>query len=503
MIQLLLNQEQGTCSEHVDTKWSLRPTKHNNHMNSPTNIPVRISPRRIHYGRGISLGQNGCNLVSIKISNNVPPSTVKVPKLMPTNVRSLAPKMDEISYFMLHNHVDLAFITETWLRESIPDSIIHIPGYTVFRRDRIRDNHGGVCIYVKADHLRKFKQISHIICCDDHEILWLHICPNRLPRGYSSIIVRVIYHPPSDNGALIRDHLLSSLTKIESEFPNCGIILAGDFNRLNINLLLKHFRLKQIVKVSTRNNATLDLLLTNLHEYYCPPLASPPFGLSDHNTIVVTPKIKDCNATKKKTVKKRDRRESHKLELGRYLSSVNWVSILAEYNCETMWNIFHDVVLTGLDLLMPTTEIKISVTDAPWMTHRLKTLIKKRQKAFYTYGVNSDEFKYYRNLVNSERKSCRGKYYEANVHNLEKVGPKKWWSEVKRLCNFKTKEGLSNLTNVAEFSNLSLEEQASRINKIFLDPLNEYSLQFPLPKLPLEESPVFPNLSEIMVHKAL
>ena len=263
------------------------------------------------------------------------------------------------------------------------------------------------------------------------------ICPNRLPRGYSSIIVGVIYRPPSDNHALIRD-LLSSLTKIESEFPNCGIILAGDFNRLNINFLLKHFRLKQLVKVSTSNNAMLDLLLTNLHEYYCPPLASPPFGLSDHNTIVVTPQIEDCNATKKKTVKKRDRRASHKSELGRYLSSINWVSTLAEYNCETMGKIFH-VVLTGLDLLMPTTEMKIFFADAPWMTHRLKTLVKKRQKAFYTYGANSAEFKYYRNLVNSERKSCRGKYYEANVHNLEKVGPKKWWNEVKRLCNFKTK----------------------------------------------------------------
>ena len=292
------NPDDTTQTERISVRITLRPIKHNNHMNSPKNIPVRISPIRIHYGRGISLDQNGCNLVSIKISKNVPPSTVKVPKFMLTNVRSLAPKMDEISYFMLHNHVDLAFITETWLGESIRDSIIHIPGYTVFRRDRIRDNHSGVCIYVQADQLRKFKQISHIICCDDHEILWLHICPNRLPRGYSSIIVGVIYHPPSDNDALIRDHLLSSLTKIESEFPNCGIILAGDFNRLNINFLLKHFRLKQLVKVSTRNNATLDLLLTNLHEYYCPSLASPSFGLSDHNTIVVTPKIKVCNATK-------------------------------------------------------------------------------------------------------------------------------------------------------------------------------------------------------------
>ena len=140
---------------------------------------------------------------------------------------------------------------------------------------------------------------------------------------------------------------------------------------------------------------------------------------------------------------------------------------------------------------MSTTELKIFVVDAPW------------QKAFCTYGIHSAEFTYCRNLVNSERKSCRGKYHKANVHNLEKVGPKNWWSDVKRLCNFKTIEGLSYLTNVAEFSNLSLEEQTSKINTIFLDSLNGYSLKFPLPKLPLEESPVFHDVSEIMVHKTL
>ena len=68
--------------------------------------------------------------------------------------------------------------------------------------------------------------------------------------------------------------------------------------------------------------------------------------------------------------------------MGRYLSSINWASILAEHNCETKWNIFHDVVLTGLDLLMPTKEIKISVADAPWMNQRLKTLIKKSKRRF-------------------------------------------------------------------------------------------------------------------------
>jgi hypothetical protein len=90
--------------------------------------------------------------------------------------------------------------------------------------------------------------------------------------------------------------------------------------------------------------------------------------------------------------------------------------------------------------------------------------------------ANSAEFKNYRNLVNSEGKACRGKYYEANVYNLGKENPKKWWSEVKRICNFKTNEGLSNLMNVEEFSNFSLEDQVNKINAAFLDPLNEYRI---------------------------
>ena len=92
-------------------------------------IPVIISQYRKH--SKVNKGANLANCVRIK--RDGPPSTVKVPKLMLTNVRPLAPKMDEVSHFMLHNHIDIAFITETWLRESIPDSVVYIPGYTVFR----------------------------------------------------------------------------------------------------------------------------------------------------------------------------------------------------------------------------------------------------------------------------------------------------------------------------------------------------------------------------------
>ena len=82
------------------------------------------------------------------------------------------------------------------------------------------------------------------------------------------LIAGVIYHPPKADGPFFRDHLFRSLALTEAHYPNCGLLVTGDFNPLNIDGLLNHFRLKQIVKVPTRKKATLDLILTNMHEYY-------------------------------------------------------------------------------------------------------------------------------------------------------------------------------------------------------------------------------------------
>jgi len=75
----------------------------------------------------------------------------------------------------------------------------------------------------------------------------------------------------------------------ESQFDSyqdCALLVCGDFNRCGIKRLTNAFRLKQIIKVPTRKNVTLDFIITNLYTHYCDPQASPPFGLSDHSTIV-------------------------------------------------------------------------------------------------------------------------------------------------------------------------------------------------------------------------
>ena len=161
--------------------------------------------------------------------------------------------------FIIRNEIDLALITETWLKESVSNTVVDIPEFTLLRRDGKSENHGGVCAYIKASRY-KYKLLNNLNCCDDHECLWIHLRPNRLPRGIPCIIIAVIYHPPSADEKLMQDHLFQTLTLIESKFPNCGVILTGDFNRLNVSRLLNHFCLKQIVKIPTRKEATfIDL----------------------------------------------------------------------------------------------------------------------------------------------------------------------------------------------------------------------------------------------------
>ena len=160
------------------------------------------------------------------------------------------------------------------------------------------------CAYIQEEYC-KYKQLQDLSCCEDHETLWLHLRPNRLPRGFSCIIACVIYHPPKTEGTLFRDHLFQSLAFAEASYSNCGLLVTGDFNRLNINGFLNHFRPKEIVNVPTRNKATLDLVLTNMHDYYSPP-QSYPFGLSDHNAILTTPKEGKHNINRKKKVFRHD-----------------------------------------------------------------------------------------------------------------------------------------------------------------------------------------------------
>ena len=122
----------------------------------------------------------------------------------------------------------LAFVAETWPKSAVEDTVVDIPGFSILRRDRTSNAHGGICYF-------RFKKLEELSCCKDHEILWVHLRTNRLPRGFTSLITAIIYHPhwTKDENDSMRDHLFQYLSLAESRYPNCAFIVAGDFNRHN------------------------------------------------------------------------------------------------------------------------------------------------------------------------------------------------------------------------------------------------------------------------------
>ncbi len=206
---------------------------------------------------------------------------------------SLVPKVDEVSLIVRQGMYDFFSLVETWMQNHIHDNVIAIDGYHVIHRDRQEGQHGGICMYIKNSIV--FSVLDEL-SVTPFEVLWFNLRCNRLPRGYSNLVIGTVYHPPcADNNSML-EYLSQCLSSIESWFPNCGILILGDFNKLNITRLQSSYNLKQIVKFPTRGNNTLDLILTNMKDFYDSPISLPPFGLSDHVSIEAKPRrrcIKD------------------------------------------------------------------------------------------------------------------------------------------------------------------------------------------------------------------
>ena len=182
------------------------------------------------------------NLTKVPLADLQPRKSEFVPSLTLTNTMSLAPKIDEVICFIEDNKTDFVCITETWLTDLVSINYLQIPTYNLICKNRSSGAHGGVWHYIKNFIKYDILEELHV---PDYEVLWVRISPTRLPRGFSSIVIGTVYHPPSANTKSMLEYLFKSLKEIESQYPNCRLLLAGDFNRLDVKSLVRHFKRKQ------------------------------------------------------------------------------------------------------------------------------------------------------------------------------------------------------------------------------------------------------------------
>ena len=150
--------------------------------------------------------------------------------MLNTNIQSLVPKLDILSLCVKANNVGVACITETWLKSTVPSSVIDLPGYTVVWSDRNSQMGGGVCCYIKEDI--PYKVWSELRDCEV-ESLWLTLRPPRMPRSVPSLSFGVIYMPPGSTQhprkeRPVINHITHCLDFISNKNPQTGFIVTGD-----------------------------------------------------------------------------------------------------------------------------------------------------------------------------------------------------------------------------------------------------------------------------------
>jgi hypothetical protein len=115
----------------------------------------------------------------------------------------------------------IILLTETWLSSSIPDSLVSLRGYTLFRRDRFGRKGGGVCMYFENGVLTNFKiqPISVDFCGIEALFLGVH-------SKTVSFVLGSVYRPPSSS--ISDDKILIDFIKGLADTSE-KIFIFGDF----------------------------------------------------------------------------------------------------------------------------------------------------------------------------------------------------------------------------------------------------------------------------------
>ena len=359
------------------------------------------------------------------------------------NVRSLMPKLPELHLWMSSHNPSVLGLTETWLHPGVDSSELHMPGYTLFRSDRIGSPHGGAALYIAND-----LNPSLTLCQADADGKFELILVRTHPSGTSPIHFGVVYRSPVCRS-------ISWLDTLQDFSQHGNLCLMGDFNCPNIcwdsltttsgatqtDAELLDFSvnqgLTQLVHTPTRptttSNSCLDLLFTSSVHSIGNVRLLEPLSTSDHSTILADLRLPPsrgppCPPT----------RNFWKVDVGLLRSMANtvpWQNIV-DSDFEDSWSRFKQAISTLTSKCVPVSTPSKGIRRPPWITRDLNRLLKARRRAWKAFSSSGsprayDTYKLLRNRCNSQIRRSRARY-EANLLDHADTQPKRFFAYVNR-----------------------------------------------------------------------
>lgn len=405
------------------------------------------------------------------------------------NIQSLCArqlsKFEEFKLCFHNSAIDIICLSETWLTDNIPDSLIEIEGYNMVRNDRIYSRGGGVCIYYKSFIKCRLLSASEIILGDGDtcrtEFIFVEIMHHS-----NKFLLGVCYNPPGTDCSGV---MFNKLADLSLQYEN--VLLLGDFNTNwnktdskteQLKSCLEYYGLKCLNSLNTHyfngGSSLIDLVLTNNSEFVLNlnQVSAPAF--SKHDVLFCT-----INVNKVEEEVNGVYRDYSRINVPRLVEafdSINWNLLYTINDTDLALNFFNIQLIRLFNEFVPVRTFKPKKN--PWFNHEIASAIVERNIAYRLWiadrtAFNHNQFKRMRNKVTSLINNAKTRYVSNNF--TASNSSKDLWKRIKNL----------NITKPSDCSN-KFDNNNDEINDYFcsnftsdeellpVPPSNEYGFKF-------------------------
>ncbi|KAK3530795.1 hypothetical protein QTP70_002825 [Hemibagrus guttatus] len=217
----------------------------------------------------------------------------------------------------------------------------------------------------------------------------VHMCFVDLEKAMTMSLLAFcgrVYIPPSANVKEALCELYRAISELQNVHPDGLFIIAGDFNHANLKSVLPKFH--QYVDFATRGVNALGLVYTNIPGAYRVE-ARPHLGYSDHISVMLIPAYRPLVRRSKPVLKLvktwpegaisalQDCFECTDWDMFRETATNNDTTDLEEYTSSVT-----SYISKCIDDVTISKSITTHCNQKPWMTAKVRALLKSRDSAF-------------------------------------------------------------------------------------------------------------------------
>ncbi|RLU16479.1 hypothetical protein DMN91_010547 [Ooceraea biroi] len=298
------------------------------------------------------------------------------------NCQSLFAHLDEFRAFFGRTQYHVVCVSKSWLRPEMSNDVVALPGYRLFRRDRVGKRGGGVAFYLASMLHAKIVRCSSEEYCGKPEFIVVEI----LAANASKLLLAVVYR------------------------PHCG-----DFNA---DLGVKSYDSGQILE------------FVGCHNLYLVPYKET------HVTGGVELERRSC-----RMVFSRDFRSFDEVGFLHNLEALNWGSLYETDDIDNKIEILNRHLISTFDVHAPERLIVMKNLPAPWMSGEIRRRMQERNAARRRWRRSRCDALYKRLRLLRNEVQClirEAKYYLESFKEIK--DSKEFWSKFRHLGLIRAKK---------------------------------------------------------------